>query len=323
MLTELQKKTAQAIVQVFETSKLGGSDAYSQVTVLQGDTGGLTYGREQTTLMSGNLYLLIKDYVERQGAFAQPLSLYLERMADCDASLNRDQQLRGLLVNAGHDPIMLTVQDDFFDRVYWLPAFKTASALGLTLPLSFSVIYDSQIHGSLKRIINMVGLPRPMNVPQEQYWINTFLQDRYNWLKNHGNPLLRKTVYRQEAYFSMIQANRWNLELPLIVRGVRITPELLGGTNMCKLDGLDDCDPPEVSAKDGSDVMRLLRIKSPPLVGQDVAAVQHALVNAGYPLTPDGVFGPATANCVQMFQAAQGLKADGIVGNATRTALGL
>jgi chitosanase len=55
MLTELQKKTAKAIVNIFETGRPLGD--YSKVTLLQGDTGHLTYGRSQTTLASDNLYL--------------------------------------------------------------------------------------------------------------------------------------------------------------------------------------------------------------------------------------------------------------------------
>ncbi|MCI0508166.1 MAG: hypothetical protein L0Z73_18980 [Gammaproteobacteria bacterium] len=60
MVTQLQKLTAQAIVNIFETGKVRGD--YGKVTLLRGDPGHLTYGRSQTTLASGNLYLLIKDY---------------------------------------------------------------------------------------------------------------------------------------------------------------------------------------------------------------------------------------------------------------------
>ncbi len=43
MLTDLQKRTAQAIVNIFETGKVRGNHA--QVTLIPGDTGHLTYGR--------------------------------------------------------------------------------------------------------------------------------------------------------------------------------------------------------------------------------------------------------------------------------------
>ena len=74
MITELQKKVAQSIVNIFETGRPRGD--YGQVTLLSGDSGHLTYGRSQTTLASGNLYLLIKAYCEAADAkFATMLSL--------------------------------------------------------------------------------------------------------------------------------------------------------------------------------------------------------------------------------------------------------
>jgi chitosanase len=66
MLSDLQKAAAQAIVNVFETGKTLGD--YARVTLLSGDPGHLTYGRSQTTLGSGNLYLLIKAYCDMPGA---------------------------------------------------------------------------------------------------------------------------------------------------------------------------------------------------------------------------------------------------------------
>ena len=48
MLTAAQKQTAEAILNIFETSEVRGD--YGNVTLIQGDTGRLTYGRSQTTL---------------------------------------------------------------------------------------------------------------------------------------------------------------------------------------------------------------------------------------------------------------------------------
>ena len=61
-LTKTQKRTAQAIVNIFETGRVHGD--YGQVTLLAGDTGHLTYGRAQTTLASANLSLhgLVLNY---------------------------------------------------------------------------------------------------------------------------------------------------------------------------------------------------------------------------------------------------------------------
>ncbi len=63
MLTDLQKRTAQAIVNIFETGRVRGD--YAKVTLIPGDPGHLTYGRSQTTLASGNLHLLINACAHR------------------------------------------------------------------------------------------------------------------------------------------------------------------------------------------------------------------------------------------------------------------
>jgi chitosanase len=93
---ELQKRVAQAIVNIFETGKAQGE--YGQVTLLAGDSGHLTYGRAQTTLGSGNLFLLIKDYCEAPGAqFAEELRPFLERLLRRDTGLDRHAEFRRLL----------------------------------------------------------------------------------------------------------------------------------------------------------------------------------------------------------------------------------
>ena len=96
MLTELQKKAAQSIINIFETGRVLGD--YASVVSAAGDLGGLTYGKSQTTLNSGNLYLLIKAYTEAvEAMFADDLIPYLPRLRDRDSRLNRDtagQRLR-------------------------------------------------------------------------------------------------------------------------------------------------------------------------------------------------------------------------------------
>ena len=129
MVAELQKRTAQAIVNIFETGSPQGD--YGKVTLLRGDPGHLTYGRSQTTLGSGNLHLLIKAYCEApDAAFAAELDAYLDGLADRDASLDTNMTFRSLLREAGDDPVMHDVQDQFFDRVYWTPSEQAANTIG-------------------------------------------------------------------------------------------------------------------------------------------------------------------------------------------------
>ena len=260
MLTDLQKCTAQAIVNVFESGMVLGN--YSLVTLLRGDPGHLTYGRTQTTLASGNLYLLIKAYCESPGAtFGGRFKRYLRRLASRDTTLDIDKPFRALLRDSGSEPIMRDVQDQFFDRVYWAPSIADCSALGIGSALSTTVVYDSRIHGSWAfvraRTEHRHGSTAAIG---ERPWIERYVTERRDWLANHTKTILRATVYRMDSF----------------------TPRTRRGRDR-----------------------------------------QKALKVAGFPLKIDGVFDARTEKAVRAFQQAHGLKVDGIVGPATRSAMGL
>lgn len=55
--------------------------------------------------------------------------------------------------------------------------------------------------------------------------------------------------------------------------------------------------------------------------GADVQRMQQLLRSAGHNLVADGIFGPNTLAAVKAFQLSHGLKADGVVGRMTWTAL--
>src|SRR4030042_3121406 len=111
MLTILQKKTAQAIVNIFETGKPLGD--YGNVTVLKGDTGHLTYGRSQTTLASGNLALLLHAYCDANGLFSDSLKPFLSAFDRRDVKLDGNEKIKALLRQTGDDPVMKRIQDEF------------------------------------------------------------------------------------------------------------------------------------------------------------------------------------------------------------------
>jgi L,D-transpeptidase ErfK/SrfK len=68
---------------------------------------------------------------------------------------------------------------------------------------------------------------------------------------------------------------------------------------------------------------RFLRLVSPYLRGPDVSFLQERLLELGVSYeTPDGVFGPMTAEAVRRFQELHQLEVDGVVGPETWTALG-
>ncbi|GAP96278.1 glycoside hydrolase family protein [Leptolyngbya sp. NIES-2104] len=69
---------------------------------------------------------------------------------------------------------------------------------------------------------------------------------------------------------------------------------------------------------------RTLRLTEPLMQGEDVRQVQEALVSAGIALKADSFFGKDTDKAVKQFQQQHNLEmVDGVVGAATRKALGL
>ena len=310
MLDDLQKKTAMAIVNIFETGRVLGD--YGKVTLLPGDPGHLTYGRSQTTLTSGNLFLLIKAYAESEGAaFAEELRPFLGRLASKDVALDHDPELRRHLRAAGDDPVMREAQDDFFDRVYWAPALTSAAFIGAETPLGTTVVYDGRIHGSWHRLRDRTNDSfGTLAEKGEKAWIARYVQMRHDWLAGHSIRILRKTTYRMTTFQSLIDGDKWDLPLPLRVRGITLDAEVLASE-------------PALRASAELAEIRLLRLQTPFLQGEDVRALQRALKDGGIDLEADGVFGPATERAVERFQESQGLTRDGIVGPATRAALGI
>ena len=75
----------------------------------------------------------------------------------------------------------------------------------------------------------------------------------------------------------------------------------------------------------GWELSRLLKKTSPILCGEDVQAVQQALISKGYSCGAsgtDGQFGAGTEKAVKAFQKANGLETDGVVGQNTCVKLG-
>lgn len=312
-MDDLQKQTIQAIVNIFETGRVGGD--YGSVTVLKGDAGHLTYGRSQTTLASGYLFLLIKAYCERPDAqFATELRPYLGDLSIKSVKLDSNMNLREILREAGSDPAMRAEQDRFFDDHFFQPSCRAAQAKGISTALGQAVVYDSHIQGGFSRVTALVGVPIGPNGATEEDWIAKYIAARKGWLAQL-NPPLPSTTYRMEAFADLVDKKAWELPLNLTIRGVTITPENLNSSGaIVRAAAIDPADPPPG---------QILHLTSPYLRGEDVRKVQEALNTNGFQNSRDGTYGPFMEALVKKFQASRQLRVDGVVGPATRTALGL
>lgn len=299
MLTQTQKKTAESIVNIFETSEVLGN--YGQVTVIRGDTGHLTYGRSQTTLGSGNLYKLLKRYCDNGGArFGTRLEPYLPACKRKDTQLDMDVKLHNVLRASADDVVMRDTQDEFFDQEYWQPAAAAADKMRLVSPLSVAVVYDSFVHGSWAkmrdRTTNKVGTVAETG---EQRWVQTYVSTRRAWLAGHSREDLRRTVYRMDEFQYLINDDNWHLSLPLVVRDKEISDATLLAM------------PPGCFAgpQPGS---RILGLQQPLARGLDVRLMQLGLSDRNIVLQADGIFGQESQRRVKEYQAANGLPVTGV-----------
>lgn len=301
-MNDLQKAVASAIVNVFETGRIRGD--YGAIAVLKGDTGHLSYGRSQTTLGSGNLFKLLDQYCQQPGAlFGGDLKPFLPRFQQKDLSLDNDSAVCALLQRAGReDPVMCATQDQFFNANYLGPACRDAESIGVIVPLGQAVVYDSHIQGGWKVLEPRIG---PVTARGDQDWVQNYVAMRRLWLSGLKPPL-PNTVYRMDSFTTLISQNKWDLSLPLAVHGVTITEEALAG-GAAPLPG---------------DAKRVLRLTTPYLRGEDVKALQQALVAKGLGNSSDGIYGPFTDVLVKKWQASSNIAEDG-VGPATRASLGL
>lgn len=299
MLTLIQKKTAEAIVNIFETSQILGD--YSMVTVIPGDSGHLTYGRSQTTLGSGNLYTLLTQYCNNVGArFKDQLRPLLSRFQSQDLSLDVDIKVHNLLRVCADDPVMRETQDIFFDKYYWQAAERVAKRDGISSPLGLTIVYDSFVHGSWRSIQKEVK-ERMGEVAEvgEEKWLADYVKSRRSWLAGHRRRDLRATVYRMDAIQRLIDQDYWGLELPLVVRGKEISSSSLSALPPRCFDG----------PQPGS---RVICLQSPLQRGLDIRLLQFGMSNCGIDIKADGIFGRTSAQCLKKYQAEHNLPENGI-----------
>ncbi len=222
-LTEQQKHICEQVINAFESGSAAGK--YGAISVM--DDGPhrvrqISYGRSQTTEY-GNLEELLDMYVNSNGSYSEAIGPYLPKIGV--TPLVDDAVFKKLLRDAGKDPVMQQVQDQFFDIRYMQPALEWLDENGFIQPLSALVIYDSFIQsGSILPFLRKRFPERPPKKGgDEQTWITQYVDARHAWLANHSNPLLQNTVYRTKCLKNEITRNNWEMDkLPIMAHDVDI-----------------------------------------------------------------------------------------------------
>lgn len=225
--TDKTKSICLAIVSVFETSR--PFDDFGAYAVL-GDGAGVSYGINQFTHRSGSLLAVVESYLASGGVIGRRQlidALYFLRRRDAAAirilagSRNFEKALKAAAVSRE----MRAAQTDVARRFYLGPALEACGALGLELPLSLAVVYDSMVHGSWPKLRDGVKVCRPAECGNEKEWVTAYVRARHKWLR--ASPRLAASAYRTRFFLGQIALGRWRLELPMNVNGVVLTQEIL------------------------------------------------------------------------------------------------
>lgn len=231
-ITPAQKYAVDCIVSIFETGRIPTAAAYATCTILP-DGAGISYGKHQCTDKAGSLDAVVKRYIELGGQHAAAFRGMLPYFA---SNKSTTEPPRGpwsaettaavnLLKQAAADPKMHQAQDEVFDANYWAPAVNACASMGLKSALAHAVIYDTCIHSGPGMVTNMrnrfAAVP-PAKGGDEKEFIKQYCQARETWLASSSNELVRRTVYRMDAFQALIAEGNWDLRLPLAVRGVVI-----------------------------------------------------------------------------------------------------
>lgn len=223
-LNDSHKRIIESVINCFETGSADGD--YACISIYADGPHNIkqiTYGRSQTTEY-GNLRDLVSRYVKAKGKYSDALAPFADKVGSTPLTDNAD--FKTLLRKAGkEDPVMKTIQDGFFEQVYFKPAITWADKEGFTLPLSALVVYDSFIHSGsiLWPIRQMFAECTPKGGGSEKNWIAEYVKARNKWLENHSRPAVRSSAYRTKDLLKMIAADNWQLDkLPIVANGVKV-----------------------------------------------------------------------------------------------------
>ncbi|MCC5634839.1 peptidoglycan-binding protein [Nostoc sp. CHAB 5844] len=217
-------------------------------------------------------------------------------------------------------PVLADIE--FFDSLEKIDQFATDAGIKIFITSSTRLqggVISGAVVRPASRSNHLVGHGIDMNISLGEKLFNSDALDKSN-LKNlpkgiqnfiqsiRNDPILRwggdftpaDSVHIDDG-LNLRDAATWDVKFPIIQSEMRALSQ-----------------PNSISGQP-----RLLFLTEPPMHGDDVLAVQKALIQRGFNLKADSIFGAATDNAVTAFQEKQGLTADGIVGSGTRKALGL
>lgn len=219
------KSCAEQMISVFENEST--SLRYDYVENLH-DGRGYTAGRDGFASGDGDLLQVVEVYDDLRPDNILRGFVPLLKQVQGSASTHGLGALPAAWRKAASDPLFRQAQDQVSDKLYYIPAMKTARELHLQSPLSKFALYDAIIqHGtdqdsdSLGAIIRAANRDAggPPDKAGEEKWLMAFLTARKEILMNAADPetraAWRKSVGRVNEQVRLLKERNLQLSSPL------------------------------------------------------------------------------------------------------------
>jgi chitosanase len=218
------------MISVFENSTTEIQYAYVEEL---GDGRGITAGRAGFTSGTGDLVIVVREYVAARPS--TPLGAYLPRLEELaqnwSGSTSGLEGFADAWVAAADDPVMRDIQDSVTRRLYFDPSQAIADNVGASFPLTRAAVYGTGIqHGTgddpdgLPSLISetngSVG-GTPGSGVDEREWLETFLWIRRSHLEWADDPATRdawqESVGRVDVWLDLLSRDLVYLDQPFSI----------------------------------------------------------------------------------------------------------
>ncbi|MEO8608768.1 MAG: hypothetical protein ABI690_12835 [Chloroflexota bacterium] len=202
----------------------GGFEGGGYATYQTYDSGIISYGRFQFTLAAGSFITVINRYIERSNSpAAGELRGYMGRINAKDQGLRQDTRLKELCIGAASDAVMQQIQDEVAVEGFYQPIVDlTIVPRGITLPLSYALIFDTAInHGRFNHLIpkteEVLGVPSKSRLGDNGVTEVQFTTTLANVRRDNLYALADKLKFpglknRGDFWVGIVGAGDWSLQ---------------------------------------------------------------------------------------------------------------
>jgi len=214
---------AAMVTSTFENSTTELQYGYAQNI---NDGRGITAGRAGFTSGTGDMLIVISRYTQIKPVNA--LAKYIPALQKVQGhSVTGLAGLEAAWKQEAADARFRSVQDAVVDELYFNPAYSMAKRFGITSALGQAMVWDNCILTGCDYDGNSTGVSLTRarivmggNVSKnEAAWLNEFLNQALNQMLNYseGGATLdpEASTSRISAWRSLLQAKKYNLELPM------------------------------------------------------------------------------------------------------------